>query len=210
MHLWVDQELACFGLCAEPGGEVHDGPNSRIFEASFEPEAAKRRIAVRYPNAESEVVAMLAPPVGQPSHARAHLGRHLDCTHRWVRAGQRIIKYDQKSIAYETLNSTLVFVDQWSEAGVVLTQDRHDFLGLGALRERRKAAQVTENNRDVTAVAIEQMLVTVVENEFGDLWRKEALEPAGSFDHRQLVCHALFERLVPIRQISGLSGDLVM
>src|SRR5262249_31700768 len=125
MHLWVDQDLACFRLCAEPGGEVHDGANGRIFEASFEPEAAERGIAVRYANAESKVVAVLAPPVGQLSHARAHLGRHLDCTHRWVRAGQRIIKQNEKSIAYKPLNSTLVFVDQWSKGGVVLAQDRH-------------------------------------------------------------------------------------
>src|SRR5262249_38893988 len=105
-----------------------------------EPEAAERGIAVRYPNAESKVVAMLAPSVGQLSHAQAHLGRHLDCTHRWVWAGQRIIKENQKSISNKTLDGTLIFVDQGSEAAVVLTKDRHHFLGLSALCERRKAA----------------------------------------------------------------------
>ena len=49
-------------------------------------------LAWYYANAESEVVAMLAPLVGQPSHASANLDRHFDCSHRWVRAGQRIIK----------------------------------------------------------------------------------------------------------------------
>jgi hypothetical protein len=59
-------------------------------------------------------------------------------------------------------------------------------------------------------VAVEHPLVAVAENEFGDLRRQEALEPASSFDLCQLIRDTLFERLVPTREIGRLGRDPVV
>lgn len=51
------------------------------------------------------------------------------------------------------------------------------------------------------------MLVTSIENEFRDLRREKAFEPAGALDLRQLIGDTLFERLVPLGEIGGLGGN---
>ena len=71
---------------------------------------------------------------------------------------------------------------RWPKSAVILTQNAHDFFGLSRFCERGKAAQVAEDHRDVAAMAVEQLLFSVIENEFCNLRRKKALEPARPLD----------------------------
>ena len=91
---------------------------------------------------------------------------------------------------------------------MIFAQHRHDLLGLGGFGERREAAQIAEHDRDVAAVAVEHLLVAVAENEFGDLRRQEALEPAMRSICAELIGDALLERLVPAREIGRLAATL--
>src|SRR5205807_5324510 len=53
----IDEELARFGFAAESIGEVDDAPDRRVIPATFESEGAERRVAVRDPHADIEIVA---------------------------------------------------------------------------------------------------------------------------------------------------------
>ena len=127
-----------------------------------------------------------------------------------IRAAQRVVEQHHQAVAQKAFQRAFVLVDERAEARVIFAQHGHDLLGLGGLGERREAAQVAEHDGDVAAVALEHLLVAVAEDEFGDLRREEALEPAGAFDLRQLVGDALLERLVPACEIGRLRGDLVV
>ena len=53
-------------------------------------------------------------------------------------------------------------------------------------------------------MALQHFLIAVVEDEFGDLGREEALEPAGALDLGQLVGDALLQRSVPLGELGRL------
>ena len=52
----ADDDLSRLGLIAEARGNVGDGPNRGIIEAALEADGAERGKAVRYPNAEANLV----------------------------------------------------------------------------------------------------------------------------------------------------------
>ena len=59
-------------------------------------------------------------------------------------------------------------------------------------------------------MVFERALVAFVENEFGNLRREKALEPAGALDLCQLIGYALLKRPIPLCEIGSLRGDLVV
>jgi len=52
---------------------------------------------------------------------------------------------------------------------MIFAQEFEDFLGFGCLREGGVAAQVAEYDDDLLAVAFEDFLVAVRDDEFGEL-----------------------------------------
>ena len=63
----------------------------------------------------------------------------------------------EHAVADEAFERAFKLVDQRAEGGVILSQDGHDFFGLGGLRERGEAAQIAEDHRHFAAVAFQRL-----------------------------------------------------
>ena len=87
-----------------------------------------------------------------------------------------------ESVAQKTFQRAFVFENEFAKLRMVIAQHGHHLFWLGGLGERGKAAQVPEDDGDIASMTVEQTLVAFTENEFGDLRRKKALEPAGPLD----------------------------
>src|SRR5262245_61856295 len=109
-------------------------------------------------------MAVLAPLSGQLGYAIAHFDGHSDCARRRVRTRYRIVEQHQESVANEPFDCTLVLMNNRTKIGVILTQNRHDFLGFGGFSKRREPAQIAKDDGDVAAMAVEQTFVAFVEN----------------------------------------------
>src|SRR6185369_928526 len=73
-------DLASLGLAAEAGGEVGNAADRGVFQALFEADLTESRIAERNADAETEIMAAVAPALGQRANGVAHLHRHLHRT----------------------------------------------------------------------------------------------------------------------------------
>jgi hypothetical protein len=60
---------------------------------------------------------------------------------------------------------------------MVLAQEVEDFFGLGSLGKRGVAAQIAKHDDDLTAMAFEDFLVALRDNQFGKLRREKPLQP---------------------------------
>src|SRR6266498_235298 len=67
-----DEYLPALGLAAEPRGQVGDRPDSAVVPTPFEADRADRRVALRDPDAQGEVVTPLAPSRAQVAETLAH------------------------------------------------------------------------------------------------------------------------------------------
>ena len=82
----ADHDLVGLGFVAEPRGEVGDAADRGVFQPLLEADLAERGIAERDADAEAEIVAAVAPFLGQRADGVAHLHRHL---HGALRCGPR-------------------------------------------------------------------------------------------------------------------------
>ena len=72
----ANQDLPWLGFIAEPRGYVGHGPYGGIVEAPLEADGAERSEAVRYADAEANVVPKAAPGRRQSSDGVTHLKGH--------------------------------------------------------------------------------------------------------------------------------------
>ena len=72
------------GLIAEPRGDVGYCADSGIVEAPLEADGAERSKAVRYADAEANVVPEPTPPIGKFKFREAEAGRDLSARSRQV------------------------------------------------------------------------------------------------------------------------------
>src|SRR5882762_386268 len=70
-----DQDLAAFGLAAEPRGQVRDRPDGAVVPAALEADGADRGVPLGDAQSEGEIVASLPPADGQVIHAPSHRDR---------------------------------------------------------------------------------------------------------------------------------------
>ena len=87
---------------------------------------------------------------------------------------------------------------------------RHHVLGLGVLGERREAAQVEEDDRDLAPMALERVLGAAGDDQLGELRREEALQPADLLELADAVRDALLERAVQLGELALLAHQLVV
>jgi hypothetical protein len=92
--------------------------------------------------------------------------------------------------------------DDRAHRGVVVLEQRHDLLGLGALGKPGKAAQVAEHDNDLAAMAFEDPVVALRDDEVGELRREKAAQFAGPLDLGELGGDTRLQFAVP-------PGDLV-
>src|SRR6516164_3656538 len=60
---------------------------------------------------------------------------------------------------------------------MVFAKEFENFFGFGGLCEGGVAAQIAEYDNDLAAMAFEDLLVTLRDDEFGQLWRDEPFQP---------------------------------
>src|SRR5215208_4010636 len=93
----ADQYLAVLGHVAQARGEVRDGADRRVVDATFEADAAERRVTLRDAEGETEVVAAPAPFGCQLADGAPHRDAHLDRPDRGVRTRERVVEEDHQA-----------------------------------------------------------------------------------------------------------------
>jgi cytochrome c peroxidase len=78
-----------------------------------------------------------------------------------------------------------------------LAQQRHHLFRLGALGKGCEAAQVTEHNDDLAAMAFEDAVVTLGDDQLGELWREETAQFSAALDFGELRRDPRLQLLVP-------------
>ena len=68
-----------------------------------------------------------------------------------------------------------------------LANDAHHLFGLRRLAERRPAGEIGEDDRDLAAVALEQVIRAGREGNLRELGRQESAEPAEPLDLADLA-----------------------
>ena len=91
--------------------------------------------------------------------------------------------------------------NQSAHLGVVLAEHAHHLFRLGRLGEGGEPAQVEEHHGDVAPVALERILGAAGDDQLGELWREEALEPAQALELGHLLLHPMLERVVQLAQL---------
>jgi hypothetical protein len=97
----------------------------------------------------------------------------------------------------------LVLRDERPHRGVVVAQQRHDLLGLGALGKPGTAAQVAEHDDELAAMAFEDALVALGDNQFGQLRREKPAQFAGALDLGELRRDPRLKLAVPPGDLLG-------
>ena len=110
---------------------------------------------MRNADSEPELMAMLAPLGGKLSDLLAHLNRETDSACVGILARQRIIEQDHERVAGETLQRSLMLVDEPANRRMILAQDRHDLFRLGRLGKCREPAKIAEQHGNRTAMAFQ-------------------------------------------------------
>ena len=88
---------------------------------------------------------------------------------------------------------------------MVFAQEIEDFLGFGSFGEGGVAAQIAEHDDDLAAMAFEDLLVALRDDQFGKLRREKALQPS---DPAQFVNLLGDPRLQIAVQLPDLLGAL--
>src|SRR5690242_4172877 len=202
-HALRDQDLAAGGFAAKPGGEVGHRTDGAVVPAALESDSADRRISLRYTDAEAQLVAALGPVLRHAADAFAHRKRHPHCALGGVRNGQRIVEEDRHAVAGEVLERSLVLEHDVAGHAVILAEHAHHVLGLGDLGKRGEAAQIEEHHGDFAAMTLQRVVSAAVDDEFGELWRKEPPQASYALELADLFGDAPFERGVPLLDFGG-------
>ena len=80
----TDQDLPWLGFIAEPRGHIGYRPDGGIVEASLKANGAERSEAVRYADAEANLVPEPTPPIGKFKFREAEAGCDLSARSRQV------------------------------------------------------------------------------------------------------------------------------
>src|SRR5262249_46339424 len=152
--------LTRFGLVAEPRGNIGHRPDGSIIEAALKADSAKRREAVRYADAEADLVPEAAPGCRQRSEGLAQFKSHEHRLKRGVLYWNWIIEDHHHAVTGITLKRAVVFGDDFADGRMVVAQQRHYVFGVGAFGEPGEAAQVTEERGNLSTMAFELLLAS--------------------------------------------------
>ena len=86
---------------------------------------------------------------------------------------------------------------------MILAQEVEHLLWLGGLSERGVAAQIAEHDDDLAAMAFEDLLVALRDNQLGKLRRQEALQPPDPTQLLDLLGDPRFEPAVEFCDLLG-------
>ena len=169
----AEQDLAGLRLAAQAGGEDDRVADRGVVVATFEADPAERRVAGRDADPETELVAELAPALGQLGEPGAHRDRHRHRPMRMVVLDDRVVEEHEDPVAGEVLERAAVLHHQGADRRVVGAEDAEQLFRLGGLAEVGEAAQVGEDRRDLAPMAGQELLALGARHERRDLGRHE-------------------------------------
>ena len=86
---------------------------------------------------------------------------------------------------------------------MVLAQEIQHLLRLGSLGEGGVAAQIAEHDIDFAAMAFEYFLIALRDDQFGQLWCEEALQPPDAAQFIDLLGDTSFETAIEFCHLVG-------
>ena len=120
-----------------------------------------------------------------------------------VRDRHRIIEENHDPIARELVERSLELADERPQRAVVFAQKVKDLLGFGGLGKGGVAAQIAEHDDDLAAMAFEDLLVALRDNQFRKLRREEPFQPTDTPQFLDLFSDPRFETAVQLRHLVG-------
>ena len=204
-----DEDLPVARSVAEASRKVRDGSDRCIVVASLEANPPQRGVPLRNANPEAEHVAMPSPAECNVGDAIAHLDCHPDGACRPIRTRDRIIEEDHQPVAGESLQRPLVLEDELAQGGVILAQNAHRVFRLNGLGEGCEAAQVAEDDGDLTTVTLEDRFVAFRDDEVGNRRRQKSPESPDPLDLSHLRLDPLLQLLVPFGELAARELELV-
>src|SRR5271163_610528 len=172
----ADQNLTVFRFGAEPSGEVAHRPNCCVARALGKADLTQGRITLGDAHTEAQITITAAPGGNQTACGRAHSHRHVDRAVGRVGGWDGIVEEDHDAIARELIERPLVFRDEWPQRAVVFAQEVEHLFGLGGLGEGGVAAQIAKHDDDLAAMAFEDFLVALRDDQLGELRREKPLQ----------------------------------
>jgi hypothetical protein len=215
----AEENLPRDSLVAQAGGDVRDAPERAVVVASFEADAAERRVTNRDSGAQTQVITPFPPTLRTDADALSHRQRKLGRLELRLLDRRGVVEEDHQTVASEVLQRAAVPSDELARRLVVLPHDVDQLLGLRGLGERREPAQVEVRDDDVRAVSSKKLLASVARDELRHLRREETrelrplaldcLEQSGIGDRdRRLVRERLHELNVLLgERLRDIAGD---
>src|SRR5262249_25749405 len=138
---------------------------------------AEGRVALRDPSAEPKRAATSSTPGSYQLTGRlAHRHRHLDRALGRIGDLHRVVEENHDPVAGKLVERALELADQRAQRTVILAQEIENFLRFGGLGEGGVAAQIAEHDDDLAAMAFEDLLVALRDDQFGQLGREKPLQ----------------------------------
>ena len=203
----ADKNLAGRGFSAQSRGKVWHAADNRVVPALVETDPPDCRVATRDADAKTQRMTVLAPALGKLAHVITHSRGHAHGSLGMIGAWQRIVEYNEQSVAHEPFERSFMPDDVLSQAGVVFAEYRHHLLGFGGFGKGRETPEIAKYHGHFAAVAVEKRLALARRHhQVGDLCRQETPETAGALNLADLLGDSVFQRLVPRRDRLLLPG----
>src|SRR6266536_6614319 len=91
---------------------------------------------------------------------------------------------------------------------MVFTKKIENFLRFSGLRESGVAAQIAKHDDDLAAMAFEDLLIALRDNQFGKLRREKALKPSDPPQLLDLFGDARLQASIQLRHLVGALAQL--
>jgi hypothetical protein len=198
-----DKDLSVLGLSAKPRSEIAHGADRGRAGAFRKADLTEGRVTLGDAGAEPEQPAAATPGGDQLDRRFAHRHRHLDGALGWVGDGHGVVEEHHDPITRELVERALELADEWSQRAVVFAQEIEDFFGFGGFGEGGVAAQIAKHDDDFAAVALQDFLVTLRDDQFGSLWSEKAFQPSDSTQFVNLLGHPRLQIAVQLPDLLG-------
>ena len=142
-----------------PGRQMGRLPDGGIVHAEIAPNGAHDDLARVQADPDLDVEALRAPQVpGVPTDGSLHLQRRIASAHPMVLVGDGRAEECHDPIAHDLVDSALVTMDGLHHQLEHWIKNLTGFLGIAAGEQLHRALQISEQDRDLLALALERGL----------------------------------------------------
>src|SRR5205085_8488686 len=120
-----------------------------------------------------------------------------------------VIEEHHDAVARELVERSFELAHERPQSAMVLTQELQHLLRLGSFGEGGVAAQVAEHDDDFAAMAFEDLLVTLRDDQLRQLWCQESFQAPDPAQLTDLLRNPRFETAVEFGYFLGALAQLV-